>query len=85
MSIFTPRPLGHVPTFVRRLDSDEGRDISRLDLELSAADRLAFDNLDRDGRTIVTDERSGQRFLTFRAECGAGCRCAAEAVWMENA
>lgn len=54
----------------------------RVMLLLSDEDRGKFDNLPRDSRrqVAVTDLMVGSTFVIARADCGAGCRCAAEVV-----
>lgn len=69
--LFTPYPVGPMPADVRHLPDDN---LGRLELRL--ADRP------REYPATVTDLLTGERFEVDRADCGAGCRCAAEARWI---
>jgi hypothetical protein len=78
---FTPNPVGFVPAEIGRFDQDP----NRLDLEIGDEDYATFEahRYEDVYRFIFTDVRSGDRFLYLgRADCGAGCRCAVEAVWI---
>jgi hypothetical protein len=59
-------------------------DDHRLSLDLTTADRDAFDELERDGANsvVVLDWTSGAYFKVNTADCGADCFCAAEARWV---
>lgn len=86
-TIFTPRPVGSTPHQIERLASDEHRDYDeqRLHLAMTTEDERRR-KADPDKRFVFTDQRSGNQFLYLgRASCGAGCRCAAEAVWIGTA
>jgi hypothetical protein len=77
-NIFTPRPVGSVPNGIERLDHDP----ARLHLSMTDADKNRR-QLDPDQRFVFVDQNSGDQFLYMgRADCGSGCRCAAEAVWI---
>lgn len=67
--IFTPYPLGIMPDDVYRYTEDPSRLI--LDVE---------DNSVREG--LVVDRSTGYTFVIRQADCGLGCFCAAEAVYI---
>ena len=70
---YTPFPLGDMPKDVVRHTA--GPPFGRIVLEL--------DHLPSDGETVL-DRRTGHRFkITTDVPCGAGCRCAAEAEWVQ--
>ena len=53
---------------------------TRVMLLVDDADMARLDNLSRFGTTTVTDLLMDEVHVIRRAECGAGCRCAAEIV-----
>jgi hypothetical protein len=62
-----------------------GTDSHEVKLTLSPGDRAAYDSLSRErwaeaDSVVVTDIPSGEKWRVKRANCGAGCFCAAEAV-----
>jgi len=80
-SYFTPFPVGEMPATVERWD--DGPPFGRLALRLSPEDQaLIGDGRLGDHTFIVCDLTSGERFKIEAADCGLGCRCAAEARWI---
>lgn len=78
MEILTPFPVGEMPKGVTLY----GMDLERVVLALNSADadraRLADDPV------LVLDNFTGEWFSVVRADCGAGCRCAASATWVRE-
>lgn len=76
--IFTPRPVagtdpGPFPVW---------EDGWRREMYVSGADRRAFDDAKWSNAWVpMTDLDTGLTVLARQADCGAGCRCAAEYVW----
>jgi len=76
--IFTPRPVGTIPANIERLDHDD----TRLNLCMGR-DEARRREANPDKRFVFVDLNSGDEFLYMgRADCGSGCRCAAEVVWI---
>lgn len=60
-------------------------DSNRPKITVSDADaKRYFDGPDSEHGIIVTDLETGERMVIRNADCGSGCRCAMEIVWMEK-
>lgn len=70
----TPNPVGPMPPNVKRWPG--GPPYGRLDLDLVAVGQGRLEG-------PLHDRNSGELFEIKRdVDCGAGCRCAAEATWV---
>lgn len=78
MNVLTPYPVGDMPRGI----TIYGMDLERVVLALNDADadraRVA------DEPVLVLDNFTTEWFHVARADCGAGCRCAASATWVRE-
>lgn len=75
-------PKGQLFTPYKNTTSDE-----TINMRINATDMRNYDNLpQRSRRTVlVTNMKDGKRYYVRRADCGAGCYCAAEVVKVMDA
>lgn len=81
--LFTPRVEGEMITEVAGMIVFDhmGEDTIRVRMNISSEDYENFHNYgDSEVGYAVTDEDTGIQAMVRRAECGLGCRCAAEIV-----
>lgn len=77
LPLFTEQGRIFTPNITSGTFTGESMDDGRAIMRLNEEDAQAWAALGDRGSVVVTDQTTGTRWNARRANCGAGCRCAA--------
>ena len=79
----TTRPLYLENRLKNTVPPGTVREAGRIVLTLSEADAKLWNNLDRQNEAVVSDQKTGAKWVVWRADCGLSCFCAADGKVVE--